>query len=445
MWANGWVFRGARPRCTRCRTRPAPRIGVDIGGSNIRVSLTDVRGRLLAETRAADVGHRRRGHRPAGGAPRAPGHRRHALRGRARPAWWASRSPASSTPTAPPCTTPGTSGRPDPFDLRTPAARRRCRTEVLLDNNVNLAAIGEQWQGAAQQLQTFAVIAVGAGVGAGIVHAGQLLRGAHGAAGEVAFLPLSPDYRRRRAASPDEAGGLILLRKAQAAARLGRGPAAHQRRGAVPAGSRPARHQESRWSRRRAGGSPPSPPRSAPSSTPRRSSSPAVSARTRPWSRAPASWSTSWPPSRRPWSARHLGDTGQPRRRHGPGPAQDPGEPHRRPGRAQRRRPVRSPCRDRTDPPRGSVPQHLGTLLSCCACGSCSWSPWGATPDRRRRPGGRTPCGGSRTGRPVPGGGSRWLRTTRTDTCWLSARRPWPSTCPARPGRPGSRPSSPRW
>jgi glucokinase len=47
------------------------------------------------------------------------------------------------------------------------------------------------------------------------VHAGQLLRGAHGAAGEVAFLPLSPDYRRRRAASPDEAGGLILLKKAQ--------------------------------------------------------------------------------------------------------------------------------------------------------------------------------------------------------------------------------------
>jgi glucokinase len=53
-------------------------------------------------------------------------------------------------------------------------------------------------------------------VGAGIVHEGQLLRGAHGGAGEVAFLPLNPDYRRLRAASPDEAGGLMLLHQAQA-------------------------------------------------------------------------------------------------------------------------------------------------------------------------------------------------------------------------------------
>ena len=68
----------------------------------------------------------------------------------------------------------------------------------------------------AHHLRTFAIIAVGAGVGAGIVHEGQLLRGAHGAAGEVALLPLSADYQRRRAASPDEAGGLILLEKAQA-------------------------------------------------------------------------------------------------------------------------------------------------------------------------------------------------------------------------------------
>ena len=60
------------------------------------------------------------------------------------------------------------------------------------------------------------MIAVGTGVGAGIVHEGQLLRGAHGGAGEVAFLPLNPDYRRLHAASPDEAGGLMLLHTAQA-------------------------------------------------------------------------------------------------------------------------------------------------------------------------------------------------------------------------------------
>ena len=188
-------------------------IGVDIGGSNIRVALTDARGHVVAETRVAtsaaggraiarqvvnlvrqvtagtalgEGADRRGGVRPGRHRPR----RRHrALRVEHR----AERA----------------------VDLRTPL-EKALRTQVVLDNNVNLAAVGEQWQGAAQHLRTFAVIAVGAGVGAGIVHEGQLLRGAHGAAGEVAFLPLSADYQRRRAASPDEAGGLILLEKAQA-------------------------------------------------------------------------------------------------------------------------------------------------------------------------------------------------------------------------------------
>ena len=145
----------------------------------------------------------------------------------------------------------------------------------------------------------------------------------------MAFLPLSPDYRRRRAASPDEAGGLILLRKAQAAARLGGRPAARQRRGAVPAGSRPARHPESRWSRRRAGGSPPSPPRSAPSSTPRRSSSPAVSARTRPWCTHRRAGQRSSLPSRRRWSARPWATRASLVGAMALAAAQDPGEPHR--------------------------------------------------------------------------------------------------------------------
>jgi glucokinase len=188
-------------------------VGVDIGGSNIRVSLTDVRGRPLAETRqptsatggvaiAQQVVHLVRqvsDDTPSGsGTTRVVG----------------VSVPGVVDPDGATVHYAWNVGQAEPFDFRTPL-REALQAEVLLDNNVNLAAIGEQWQGAAQQLQTFAVIAVGAGVGAGIVHAGQLLRGAHGAAGEVAFLPLSPDYRRRRAASPDEAGGLILLKKAQ--------------------------------------------------------------------------------------------------------------------------------------------------------------------------------------------------------------------------------------
>jgi predicted NBD/HSP70 family sugar kinase len=87
---------------------------------------------------------------------------------------------------------------------------------VLLENNVNLAAIGEQRHGAATDATMFAVIAIGTGVGAGIMHNGVLLRGAHGAAGEVAFLPTGHAHRRGTPSSADEAGGKALLREAQA-------------------------------------------------------------------------------------------------------------------------------------------------------------------------------------------------------------------------------------
>jgi F-type H+-transporting ATPase subunit c len=43
---------------------------------------------------------------------------------------------------------------------------------VVLENNVNLAAMGERWRGVARDLETFAVVAVGAGIGAGIVTLG---------------------------------------------------------------------------------------------------------------------------------------------------------------------------------------------------------------------------------------------------------------------------------
>ena len=193
-------------------------IGVDIGGSNIRVAVTDARGRLLAEAREPTS---------AAGGPAIAQQVVVLVRRLTAGTESAATAVAAGPRTVVGVSVPGVIdpdsatvhyawniGQSGPFDLRTPL-EDALSAEVVLDNNVNLAAVGEQWQGAAQHLRTFAVVAVGAGVGAGIVHDGQLLRGAHGAAGEVAFLPLSPDYQRRRAASPDEAGGLVLLRMAQ--------------------------------------------------------------------------------------------------------------------------------------------------------------------------------------------------------------------------------------
>jgi len=56
---------------------------------------------------------------------------------------------------------------------------------VTLENDVNLAAIGEQRQGVAQGADDFAFILVGAGLGAAIVLGGKLHRGQNGAAGEL--------------------------------------------------------------------------------------------------------------------------------------------------------------------------------------------------------------------------------------------------------------------
>jgi len=64
---------------------------------------------------------------------------------------------------------------------------------VDVENDANLAAIGEGAFGAGAGTRTFAFLTVGTGVGMGIVVDGKLYRGARGAAGEVAYLPVGDD------------------------------------------------------------------------------------------------------------------------------------------------------------------------------------------------------------------------------------------------------------
>src|SRR5207302_3417584 len=58
---------------------------------------------------------------------------------------------------------------------------------VTLENDINLAALGERWRGIARGVDDFAFLSVGTGMGAGIVLRGELHRGHHGAAGEIDF------------------------------------------------------------------------------------------------------------------------------------------------------------------------------------------------------------------------------------------------------------------
>jgi predicted NBD/HSP70 family sugar kinase len=60
---------------------------------------------------------------------------------------------------------------------------------VLVDNDVNLAALAEHRVGRAAGEAGFAYVYVGAGLGVGLYIGDQLIRGAHGLAGEIGYLP----------------------------------------------------------------------------------------------------------------------------------------------------------------------------------------------------------------------------------------------------------------
>jgi glucokinase len=59
---------------------------------------------------------------------------------------------------------------------------------AFIDNDVNLAAIGESWAGVAQGARDFAFLAIGTGIGAGIVLNGQIFRGQGWTAGEIGYM-----------------------------------------------------------------------------------------------------------------------------------------------------------------------------------------------------------------------------------------------------------------
>ena len=82
-------------------------------------------------------------------------------------------------------------GSPFPEGLVSPAEilSDLVTAPVLVDNDVNLAALAEHRSGAATAAGSFAYVYVGAGLGVGLYLGEQLIRGAHGLAGEIGYLP----------------------------------------------------------------------------------------------------------------------------------------------------------------------------------------------------------------------------------------------------------------
>jgi len=69
---------------------------------------------------------------------------------------------------------------------------------VLLENDANAAAYGEYWRGAGQGCGSMVLLTLGTGVGGGLVLDGDLWRGADGMAGEIGHLTIEPGGRTCR-------------------------------------------------------------------------------------------------------------------------------------------------------------------------------------------------------------------------------------------------------
>ena len=77
----------------------------------------------------------------------------------------------------------------------------------VVENDVNLAGLGEAWRGAGVGTGSFVTLSLGTGIGAAIVLDGNLVRGRHNAAGEIGFLVTGRSQLRGRPAAGLE--GLI--------------------------------------------------------------------------------------------------------------------------------------------------------------------------------------------------------------------------------------------
>ena len=70
---------------------------------------------------------------------------------------------------------------------------RRLGAQVFLDNDANFAALGEKWMGAARNVSNMAIITLGTGIGGGIVLNDKIFHGMNGMAGEFGHIPIVMD------------------------------------------------------------------------------------------------------------------------------------------------------------------------------------------------------------------------------------------------------------
>jgi glucokinase len=96
---------------------------------------------------------------------------------------------------------------------------------VVVENDANAAAWGEFTFGAGHDVEDLLLVTVGTGIGGGIVHDGELLRGAFGVGAEIGHMRVVPDGILcgcgNRGCFEQYGSGNALVREARTAARAG--------------------------------------------------------------------------------------------------------------------------------------------------------------------------------------------------------------------------------
>ncbi len=67
-------------------------------------------------------------------------------------------------------------------------------TQVILENDVNMAVMGEMWKGAGKGLKNIVYLSLSTGIGAGIVIDGRLYEGSNKFAGEIAYMVVDSQH-----------------------------------------------------------------------------------------------------------------------------------------------------------------------------------------------------------------------------------------------------------
>jgi glucokinase-like ROK family protein len=199
-------------------------VGIELGATSMRVAVTDGRLGVLARTSApkADI---RRGPEIVLAEAIEATRKLLAEQGVDRPAGVGIGVPGpvdfhAGVPVSPPIM-PGWDGYP----VRD-ALSRELGSPVLLDNDVNVMALGEQHTGVARSADDFLFVKIGTGIGCGIVVDRHLYRGADGCAGDIGHIRLDQSGPVCACGNTGclEAffGGSALARDATAVARSGR-------------------------------------------------------------------------------------------------------------------------------------------------------------------------------------------------------------------------------